>query len=210
MKYTRREINKLRNPEDDYPWDDLRVPMQNTRINPANSEPAYEEWIDGVFAYHFDDENGAGNSLHFSAQIPHSYAEGTALHPHLHWAPTTADAGNVVWEFEYIIANVDGTFASSATNSTVTTAADGVANKHQIVEFDPMDGDYTISAMIMCRLTRLGDDAADTYAEDAVVLEFDFHFQQDAPGSFHEYYKLTDYYRTIKGEPKKKFICGKG
>jgi hypothetical protein len=210
MRYTSREIKKLRSDAaNDLPWDDLRVPMQNTRINPTKSEPAFEEWIDGIYAYRFEADNDAEESLHFSAQIPHGYAEGTALRPHLHWAPSSTDTGDVVWEFEYVYASVDETFQSSAINSTKTQAAGGVADHHQLVEFDPIPGDQLrISAMIHCRLTRLGDDGDDTFTGDAIPLEFDFHYQKDSDGSYHEYDKLTDDYRKQKGNPKVKFRPG--
>ena len=206
--YTSRNIKKLKEEPNDLPWDDLRVPMQNTRINPTKSEPAFEEWIDGIFAYHFDAANDADQSLHFSAQVPHGYAEGTALHPHLHWAPKTTDTGNVVWEFEWLLASVGDTFPTSASTSTKTQAAGGTANNHQLVEFDPIDGgNIRISAMIHCRLTRLGDDGGDTFTGDAIPLEFDFHYQSDSSGSYHEYYKLRDY-TDKKGKPNKPFKPG--
>lgn len=186
----------------DYPWDDLRVPMQNTVINPNNSEPELEEWIDGIFAYHFEADNGADESLHFSAQIPHDWKEGSALHPHLHWAPTTTDTGGVVWEFEYILASVDETFPAAATSSQVTTAAIGTADHHQVTKFDVMEMDgERISAMILCRLTRLGANDADTFTGDAVALEFDFHYQRDSNGSYHEYDKLRGNYIDMKADP---------
>ena len=58
-------------------WDDLRVPAQNTKLNPVNSEPAFESWIGGLFAYHFDAGNDDDWSVHFVAQMPHKYKEGT-------------------------------------------------------------------------------------------------------------------------------------
>jgi len=171
-------------------WDDLRVPMQNTLINPANSEPNFEEWIDGIYAYHFDPGNDDDWSLHFAVQLPHSYKVGTNLRPHLHWAPKTDNTGNVVWEIEYVAAPRNGTFPASASNSTITVAADGVVNKHQIAEFDEISGTgFGISTMLLCRLTRLGDDGADTFTGDAVVLEFDLHFEIDGFGSDDEHVK---------------------
>lgn len=164
-------------------WDDLRVPAQNTKINPAQSEPAFEQWIDGVFAYHFENDNADDESLHFVAQMPHRYLEGSDFIPHIHWSPDNTNTGNVVWEFEYTIANIDGTFPSTTTDS-ITVAADGTADKHQVDAFATIDGTgLTISHMIVCRLTRLGTDAADTFTGNAVFLEFDFHYQVDSAGS---------------------------
>ena len=71
-------------------WEDLRVPAQNTRINPTKSEPAFEAWLAGLFAFHFDAANDSTNSLHFAAQLPHAYKEGSDIYPHVHWSPTVS------------------------------------------------------------------------------------------------------------------------
>ena len=72
-------------------WDDLRVPAQNTKLNPTKSEPAFEAFIDGVYSYHFGPANADDESLHFSAQLPHSYKLGTNLDAHIHWSPSTTN-----------------------------------------------------------------------------------------------------------------------
>ena len=166
-------------------WDDLRTPMQNTRLNPTKSEPAFEEFTDGLFVYKFDTNNADDESLHFVAQMPHTYKEGTGFCPHIHWAPDNTNTGDVVWEFEYIIANIDGTFPTLAVNDRLVVAADGIALKHQRDDFATIDGTgLTISHMIICRLTRMSaSDAADTFTGNACALEFDFHFQKDSLGS---------------------------
>lgn len=207
--WTRKKIKTLRSDPNDYPWDDIRVPMQNTKINAAKSEPAFEDWLDGIHAYHFGPANDLDESLHFSTQIPHDYAEGTDLRPHLHWCPSTTNTGNVIWELEYVIANIDETYAAAVTNSTITAAAGGVVNHHQLTNFDTItDKNITISAMIMCRLTRLGDEGGDTFTGDAIPLEFDFHYRRDSNGSYHELYKLKGDNIKKKGKPKKPFKLG--
>jgi len=165
-------------------WEDLRVPSQNTKINPTKSEPAFEEFTDGLYLYKFSTTNANDESVHFVAQMSHSYKEGSDIHPHLHWAPDNTDTGDVVWEFEYIIANIDGTFAATATTDTKTDAGDGTTLKHQLINFDTISGvGLTISHMIICRLTRLGTHGSDTFTGNACFLEFDFHYEQDTVGS---------------------------
>ena len=166
-------------------YDDLRVPAQNTIRNPTKAEPAFELFIDGLFVYKFDITNDDDESLHFIAQMPHSYKEGSNIYPHLHWSPDNNDTGNVVWQFEYVIANIDGTFAGAAESDEIVIAADGVPFKHQYEEFKTIIGaGLTISHIIICRLTRMStSDAADTFTGNACFLEFDFHFEKDAVGS---------------------------
>ena len=171
-------------------WDDLRVPMQNTKINPTKSEPAFETFIGGTYTYAFSATNADDESLLFSAQLPHSYKIGTNLKPHIHWSPSTTNTGNVVFELEYTAASIYGTIGAT-TSTTTTIESGGVAFKHQLAMFDDIDGsDLGLSSMIICRLTRLGTDAADTFTGKAFVLEFDFHFEIDTPGgSYDEYSK---------------------
>jgi hypothetical protein len=172
-------------------WTDLRVPAQNTRLNPSHSEPQFLEFTDGLFLYKFSTANSDTDSVHFVAQLPHSYKEGSDIHPHIHWAPDNADTGDVRWQFEYIIANRNETFPSVAISETITEAADGIALSHQRRGFSVIDGTgITISAMIICRLTRLSSsDGLDTFTGNACFLEFDFHIQQDILGSLTELIK---------------------
>jgi len=62
--------------------------------------------------------------------------------------------------------------------------------KHQIAVLPDIiaTGDK-ISTMLGCRLFRDGSNAADTYANDAALLEIDFHFMLNTPGSSQEYTK---------------------
>jgi hypothetical protein len=166
-------------------WEDLRVPAQNTRINPTKSEPAFEEFTDGLFVYKFDTTNADDESVHFIAQMTHSYKEGSDIKPHIHWSPDNSNTGDVRWQFEYIIANIDNTFPTTATSETITVAASGTALFHEYDEFSDMDGTgLTISHIIMCRLTRLStSDVLDTFTGNAAFLEFDFHYEKDTVGS---------------------------
>ena len=136
-------------------YDDMRVPLQNTKVNPNKSEPAFENFADGLFAFAFEAINADDESLHFVAQLPHSYKEGTNIVPHVHWMPSTTNAGDVVWELEYAWTNVSGTTPGS-TSVTVTDAGDGTALKQQKAIFAALDGTgKTISSILTGRLTRL-------------------------------------------------------
>ena len=172
-------------------WDDLRVPGQNTKTNPTKSEPNFEEFTDGLYVYKFDTNNADDESVHFIAQLPHSYKEGTDILPHVHWSPDTTNTGNVRWEFQYIIQDLNETFASTATVDTITDAADGTALQHQVMSFAAIDGtNLKISSLLVGRLTRMSNsDAADTYTGNACFLEFDFHFEVNSLGSGEEFVK---------------------
>jgi len=164
-------------------WDDLRVPLTSTRVNPVNTEPDFEDSGDGLFAWGFDSDSDSSYVLNFIAQLPHAYEQGTDLFPHIHWHPDGTNTGVVVWKIVYSIANIDGTFSTPDT-LRVTDAGDGVALKHQLADFGHMDGTgITISAVIRGNIARMGDAADDTYTGTAYGLEIDFHYEICAPGS---------------------------
>ena len=183
-------------------WDDIRV-AGDTMEGGTIGGPDYEQFVhdggssQGVYTYMFDPDTP--EEVFFSVQMPHGWKEGTTIYPHLHWAPTTASGGNVRWWFEYSWSNVGDTFPTT-TIIKVTAAAEG-ERKHSIVTFtDDVHDDggidatgKTLSSMILCRLVRQADSVMlDTYPADAAILEFDFHYEVDAPGSIREYQKVGD------------------
>ena len=145
-------------------WEDLRVPAQNTRTTPTKSEPEFENFADGLYAWAFDTSNADDESLHFSAQIPHAYKQGTDIEAHIHWLPSNTDTGDVRWALEYAWANIGDTMPSSTTVVT-TEAADGTALKHQIHDLATITGTgKTLSSMLVCALTRRSStDILDTF-----------------------------------------------
>ena len=170
-------------------WDDLRVPLSNTRLNPALTEPDFEDNGTGLFAWGFDADGDSTEVLNFIAQLPHSYKEGTNIDAHLHWQPETTNTGDVVWKLNYAFASIDSSF-SAVDSFWVVQAGAGVALGHQVVEFGDIDGtDIKISAIIMGNLSRVGDHTEDDFTGIADGLEIDFHYQIDQPGSSNEYSK---------------------
>jgi hypothetical protein len=171
-------------------WDDLFFPVQS--INPAGSAaPPTVNNTNGLLEF-----PATGTTLiAFQIQMPHSWAEGTIIRPHVHWRKKTAAAGNVVWRFEYDFANVGALFSDVYTPVNASTVApvsadDGSALRHLITPFGDLSmTGKTLSCMGHCRISRLGDDGADTYAGVAQLSEFDIHYQIDATGSTQEYIK---------------------
>ncbi len=164
-------------------WEDLRVPLTNTRINPANSEPDFEDAGDGTFAWGFDADSDSAWTLNFVAQIPHSYKEGTDICAHIHWQPDGTNTGDVVWKLAYTTASIDSAF-STVDTLRVLDAGSGVALQHQFIDFGDIDGtNLLISAIIKGSIARMGDAPDDDFTGTAYGLELDFHFQLDSPGS---------------------------
>jgi len=168
-------------------WDDLRV-AANAQTPGGGNDPEFKQIIDngagssGVFAWRFKTTDQ--RELFFWAQLPHTWQEGGIIKPHVHWCPEDATAGTVDWGLEYTVAKVNGTFPNSAIIG-VTTNAGGVAFRHQVAAMPDINltGD-TISTMLGCRIFRNG--TTDTYGNFADLLEVDFHFELDQPGSRQE------------------------
>jgi len=164
-------------------WDDLRFPVSSVQINKAISKPDQIKLLGNVHALGFD--NTATEAVSFWCQMPHDWRDGTAVHAHVHWAPSGTATGNVCWELEYYIAGINATFTSLATLSA-TDYNDGTANLHRYCDLGSINmtkAEGGVSAMIGCRLIRRADLAKDNYGEDAALVEIDFHYRKDGFGS---------------------------
>lgn len=169
-------------------WDDLRFPAAS--INP----------VGGVGAATVDTNSGvllfsgvADNAAAGVAQMPHGWAKGTTIKPHMHLRFPTSAAANTRWLFEYDIANVNEDFTNALGTytalATITVANPQNVNRHVIAPF----GDLTMagrreSCVILWRITRLAaSDAADTDGNNCALLEFDIHYQIEKEGTVEEY-----------------------
>jgi len=122
--------------------------------------------------------------VHGGGEILHPWLEGTDIIPHVHWMPTTADAGSAQWFLEYSWANLGEAFGATTTISVVDPSF-GVAWRHQLVDLPTISGaGFLIGSCFMFRLYRdpLGA-ADDDYEHDAVLLSVGLHHQVDAFGS---------------------------
>jgi hypothetical protein len=185
-------------------WDDLRVSADTTKLA-GSKDPGYAVFktdgavSQGVFLYWFSDSTE--EEVYFSVQLPHAWAEGTDIKPHVHWvaASTAVAAGtDACWGLEYTWANINGTFGNTAliygdeqTNGATETIT---AGKHYITALPTISGSgKTMSSMLICRLFRSVSPPIPGYTDDLVgdagLLEIDFHIQINSLGSDDEYVK---------------------
>jgi hypothetical protein len=172
-------------------WDDLKVPV--TSINPSGqaNPPNIDQNLAGTFLF----ASNTTEVIGFVVQIPHNYLEGSDLNAHVHWAKTSSASGDVYWELQYRWAKIgevfDGTWSTIGSATVIEDTPDtDTADKHLITELGTIDGTGAgLSDMLICQLNRDHDNAGDTYAADARLLEFDFHYQIDGFGSPEEYEK---------------------
>ncbi len=175
-------------------WDDLRVPLSATQVNPVINKPDFVIFRDGVYAFGFD--GTADESVNFIAQLPHAWKEGTTIYPHIHWSIATAGsaggAENVKWGLEYTIANLsDATFLVSTMIYTNTIDVQDESQYQSIYTSIGAGIDMTgktISCIMIGRLFR-DTSVANDFAPDAYGLEIDFHYEIDTVGSRQELIK---------------------
>ncbi len=167
-------------------WDDMRVPVSALAPGATPADPIIYGPGGNVRIRGFDG-NVTLESMDFTAQLPHGYQEGTDIEAHVHWCATTNNAGNVIWHLDYYWLNVNDAIPVLTTIDTGAVAASGVAWQHIYSEMHPHlpGAGKLISSMIMCRIWR-DPTGADTYPDDAGLLEIDFHFRADSVGSRQE------------------------
>lgn len=161
-------------------WNDINVSA--SALGQGASAPDVVTLIGNIQGIAFDG-NATTEQLYGEIEILHDYKEGTDLRPHIHWSPTTANAGNIKWQLEYTAARKGEVFPATSTISVVV-AANGVARTHNAHEFPVIPGaDFIIGTHVAFRLFRNPADAEDTYPDDALLHSFGVHYEIDTPGS---------------------------
>ena len=155
-------------------WTDLRFPASG--LNPPGPINAPKTDLDTGLLLFEDNKTQIMAGL---AQMPHDWEQGTELRPHVHWIQPAA--GNVLWKLEYKkIPAIGGLVPADWTvvqNANAGAAYPGAGNWVNITRFEPIDmTGFSISAMVIFKLSRVGGDALDTLAADAPLLEFDLHY----------------------------------
>lgn len=160
--------------------DDFQVQLANVKA-PASDPPTWSIYK-GCELPLF----GAGgtNVVYFTAQFQHSWEEGTNVEPHIHLAYTNANAGNSVWRFTYSWANMGANFPTETTVDA-TFSSPEVTDRHTYNTFGNVSGSgNTKSSIMLCSLSRLGGDAADTYASGIYAVSADIHISKNKLGSY--------------------------
>jgi len=160
-------------------WDDLRSPA--TAINPQGAPGAMGFDQDKIG---FTATASGTTVIAVIQQIPHGWKEGSLIEPHIHWEPQSTNAGNVKWQLNYKWTNRGDVESGSWATLTSTSAAAGVIGTEQMSSFGFIAGTgKTISSILTLKISRLGDDAADTFTGVALLKEFDIHVEFDTMGS---------------------------
>lgn len=181
------QINELIRRVNSAYWDDLRFPANGIAIG-AFSNPPGVETDTGLLLF-----NGVATNetIAVLAQLSHSWKEESLLGPHLHWKKTTDAAGDVVWTFRYKWITFDELETAWSELETAIDVNVVDSTQKEIISFFPdiVTTGRSISDMLLIQLGRTPGVAGDTYTADALLYEFDIHFQKDYPGSLQPYIK---------------------
>lgn len=136
----------------------------------------------GVYVYYFNKDNL--QELFFTAQLPHSWIEGSDIEPHVHYVRPNSDTGTVVWGLEYTWTNIGDIFADTKTIYSYNKTKASSNDQQIYSSFGMVNGTgKTISSMIVCRIFRDAENPLDTYNYDVGLLEVDFHIRNNSLGS---------------------------
>ena len=173
-------------------WEDLTVPVLMTK---ATGGAAADEATFNTTFYTYQFEAGTDEEIYGSVQLPHSW-NGTAIEPHIHWAPQTTADGDpasqaVVWCLDYSWAEIGTTMPAATTALCGSTHAPADANvvqfRHYYTDLSahitPGAGADQGSSILMFRLYRDANAGGDTYEGEAALLAIDFHYQSCKLGS---------------------------
>lgn len=130
--------------------------------------------------------SGPAQTLALTFELLHGYQEGTDLRIHLHWAGTTAGAGNVKWNFGYTIGAFDQEMTAEVVTSAVIANPGLGANSRPVVkavEFVIPGTGRKIGDIIRARVFRDSSDVADTYADAVLLFQSGIHYVSDELGS---------------------------
>src|SRR3990167_1384420 len=134
----------------------------------------------GVYAFFF--ARNIEEELFFTAQLPHSYEEGTDIEPHIHFSSVSSATGNVIWGLEYNWANIGDLFPITTISTVTYSAGASIQYQHIVANLQVISGTgKRTSSMINGRVYR--QKTNNTYNDDVAFLEIDFHFKQCGMGT---------------------------
>lgn len=174
-------------------FEDLRIDGLSTRVGVVAPTDEVGFRGDNNF-YSRNFVHNQADEVQFAVQLPHAWKEGSAIHPHVHFAPwaTNAGAAAAKFIFAYYIANVNGTFPASPATFPVTKTWTGDARWQHLIAGGADAGidmtGYTLSSILKVRMYR-DNTVTNNLADKVALLYIDIHYEIDALGSDSEYGK---------------------
>jgi hypothetical protein len=168
--------------------ENIFIAMNAVRPGEPGNQPAWTKIKDdgagsrGLSGYSFT--AGAEQEVFFSIQIPANCKKGSVIIPDLHWSTPPGDQqGAVVWGIEYSWIQINNDATDALPNTKVinlkAVVQASITNQQLVTVLGsiPAAEHAGNGALLVCRLFRKGNDAADTYPASASVLAIDFRFE---------------------------------
>jgi len=127
------------------------------------------------------DRNVTSEQLFGSIEIPHAAILLDSVYYHVHWCPTTADTGRVIWNLTYVM-YASGDTLKSDTVISVTSISPAKAWKSALASF-PGIYHAALGNQLSYRFWRNPTTAGDTYPADAAVFTIGIHYKSNMTGS---------------------------
>lgn len=164
-------------------WDDIIFPLTVGKQGQTDL-PAFDT---ANIGYLFP-QNNTSQVIYIIAQMPHGWALGTPISPHMHWKQEKNE--NCRWKMDYkwfpIGGQVPLTYQTYVMDDDAMTYTSG--SLHQLTSGSAdIDGSHIsgVSSMLLIKLYR--DD--NTYTGNALAYQMDIHIQKDTFGSSTVYSK---------------------
>lgn len=177
-------------------WKDLTASIDS---HGGSSGPSWKKFRDGIYLYSFP-----SNSLReilVSFHVPHDYAMGTKMYPHIHFSVNSDRSGTVRIGFEYSAAKGhmqdEGSIFDSTKIIYVHSHINGYADRYKHFIEEVSDEDAIPSTllepdtMILMRVFRDAGSTLDTYEADIFGIAVDVHYQSAQP---HTKNKQPDFF----------------
>lgn len=122
------------------------------------------------------------SEINFTAQLPHSYSEGTNVVPHLHVIWGNNNAGNANITMRYAVLNIGETLGN-VSNIFVFKASPQLSLNSNIISYGNVDmTGKSVSCIFNGTIARVGGSIDDDYSGTIYVQSVDLHYQSDKLG----------------------------
>ena len=180
---------------DDTVWDDEKFPFIGQRIDTTSGRLGYDYTELGIF-FADNARYAATEQVSMVSQLSHKWKLESAVYPHFHWFQSSANIPNFLLEYRKY-KNGDSVPSTwvKAVSTPVFTYTSGTILQISVFPAVDMTGIDSVSLFTDYKFYRdtLNDSGefagADPLTGNALVKEFDVHFEIDTAGSRQEYVK---------------------
>jgi len=160
-------------------WQEQRAHITQFYAPAANNPAPSEIGVTPVLLFNAT----ADEWVFYEWEVPENYYTGSDFKIRFYWAPTDANAGDVVWGIEYTIVTPenDEVLTVATTTDTITDSTQTLANELLKSDFITISGTGVQPGdIISMRVYRDAD--ADDYGSDAALVHLGLYFQIDRNG----------------------------